>query len=413
MAIIRPFKAIRPTKELAAKVAALPYDVMSSEEAREMVRGNPYSFLHIDKAEIDLPVETDLYSEAVYEKAAENLKRFKQEGILIKDQLPCLYIYQQKMAGRIQRGLVASVSVDDYLTNEIKKHELTRVDKEEDRTKHIEYCNANTGPIFLTYRANSSVKEVLESQITKQPLYDFISEDGVAHQVWQIDQAEIIEHLITVFQEISPLYIADGHHRSASAVNVALKRRKVLENYTGEEEFNYFLAVLFPDEELEIMDYNRVVKDLNGLSKEEFLQKLREKFLVEKAVAKPYKPEKSRTFGMCLGGDWYKLTAKEGSFDEGDPVLSLDISILQNNLLNPVLGILDPRTDERIDFIGGIRGLGELEKRVQDGMKVAFSMYPTSIEELMRVADADQLMPPKSTWFEPKLRSGLFIHDLE
>ncbi|MFA5536836.1 MAG: DUF1015 family protein [Bacillota bacterium] len=414
MAIIKAFKAIRPISELAARVAALPYDVMDSQEARAMAKGNPYSFLHIDKAEINLPLDVELHSQVVYEKAAENYKKFKREGVFLQDSTPSFYIYQQTMAGRTQRGLVACVSVDDYLDNRIKKHELTRMDKEMDRTRHIEYCNAHTGPIFLTYLANSSVSQLLQLWIeNNQVIYDFISEDGVRHQVWQINRQKVVEQLVNLLQAVSSLYIADGHHRAASAVNVALKKRRDMTDPTGQEDFNYFPAVLFPSDELEIMDYNRVVKDLNGLTEKEFMQKIGAAFTVEEALTKPFRPKSKQTFGMYLAGRWYKLTAKEGSFDSREPVSSLAVSILQNNLLEPILGIADPRTDDRIDFVGGIRGLVELEKRVKEGMKVAFSLYPTTIQELMEIADADRLMPPKSTWFEPKLRSGLFIHELD
>ncbi len=414
MAIIKAFKAVRPVSDLAVKVAALPYDVMDSQEARAMAEGNSYSFLHVDKAEIDLPLDVEIYSRPVYEKAAENYKRFKNEGVFLQDLMPSLYIYQQTMVGRTQRGLVACVSVDDYLNNKIKKHELTRVDKEMDRTKHIEYCNANTGPIFLTYSSDSSVTQLLKTWAEKnQALYDFTSEDKVRHQAWKIDQKDIVDQLVGLFRKINSLYIADGHHRAASAVNVALKKRKEMTCYTGQEEFNYFLAVLFPHDDLEIMDYNRVIKDLGGLSEGEFMQKIKTRFEVEKAITKPFRPDHNRVFGMYFEGIWYRLTVKEGSYNDRDPVSGLAVSILQNNLLEPALGISDPRTDGRIDFVGGIRGLEELEKRVRKGAKVAFSLYPTTIEELMKIADANRLMPPKSTWFEPKLRSGLFIHELD
>lgn len=413
MAVVRPFMAVRPTKELASKVAALPYDVMDSDEAREMVKGNPYSFLHVDKAEIDLDPSIDLYDKRVYEKARENLNRMIEEGIFVQDEKPYFYIYQQIMDGRVQTGLVACTSIDDYMNDIIKKHEHTRAEKEQDRINHVDYCDANTGPIFLTYRVKPEIDEIVKGWTKKEPLYDFVSEDGVAHRVWLIDDEDTISRLSNLFKAVDYLYIADGHHRCASAVKVGKMRREANPGYTGEEEFNYFLSVIFPDIDLYIMDYNRVVKDLNGYSTEEFLNKISEKFAVQSAEQSPYKPEAKHTFGMYLEGKWYKLTAKEGTFNPHDPVDRLDVSILQNNLLAPILGIADPRTDKRIDFVGGIRGLKELERRVDSGeMKIAFSMYPTTIDDLMDIADAGKVMPPKSTWFEPKLRSGIFIHKL-
>lgn len=414
MATVKPFQALRPAPELADKVAALPYDVMNSDETRRMVKGNPYSFLHVDKAEIDLDPSLDPYDQRVYEKARDNLKGMIEQGIFIQEDKPCFYIYRQVMNGRAQTGLVGCTSIDDYLNNVIKKHEHTRADKELDRINHVDYCNANTGPIFLTYRAQQEINDLISRWAgVRKPVYDFVSEDGIGHMVWVIDDAAVIEQLAGAFAGVEYLYIADGHHRSASAVKVGLKRREQYPNYTGAEEFNYFLSVLFPDEQLYIMDYNRVVKDLNGHSPEEFLAKLREQFEVEAGQGVgPYKPAEKHSFGMYLEGKWYKLIAKEGTFDPNDPVDRLDVSIMQNNLLNPILGIEDPRTDKRIDFVGGIRGLAELERRVKEGMKVAFSMYPTTIADLMAIADTGKVMPPKSTWFEPKLRSGLFIHEL-
>lgn len=414
MAVFRPFKAIRPVPEFASKVAALPYDVMNSSEAAEMVKGNPYSFLHVDKAEIDLPEGTDLYSEQVYLKASENLKKLSADGICKQDEEPKIYIYRQIMNGRAQTGLVGCVSIDDYINNIIKKHELTRADKEADRINHVDYCNANTGPIFLTYRPQAEIASIVgEWKESHAPVYDFVTDDGIANTVWVIDCNETIARLTKLFAGVDYLYIADGHHRAASAVKVGLKRREQYPDFDGGEEFNFFLAVLFDCEELEIMDYNRVIKDLNGNSEEEFIAKISEKFTVEPVGEKAYKPEFAHTFGMLLGGKWYKLTAKDGTFNSADPVEALDVSILQKNLISPVLGIDDPRTDKRIDFVGGIRGLGELERRVSEDMCLAFSMYPTTLTELMDIADAGQIMPPKSTWFEPKLLSGLFIHELK
>ncbi|MBQ7624186.1 MAG: DUF1015 domain-containing protein [Clostridia bacterium] len=412
MAKVRPFKAVRPAPEYAAKVAALPYDVMSSDEAREMVKGNPYSFLHVDKAEIDLPLGTDLYSPVVYGKARDNLYKMIKDGVFIEDNKPCYYVYRQIMNGRAQTGIVACASVDDYIDNVIKKHELTRADKEEDRCNHVDICDANTGPIFLTYRARADIAATVEKYVKTAPVYDFVS-DGVSQTVWVISDEADISAITSAFEQTPALYIADGHHRSASAVRVGKKRREQNPGYTGEEEFNFFLSVLFPDKELYIMDYNRVVLDLNGLTPGEYLARVSEKFNVEPWSRPEGTVKEKHSFGMYMNGRWYKLTAKTGSFDEKDVIGSLDVSILQQNLLSPVLGIGDPRTDKRIDFVGGIRGIGELEKRVNAGAAVAFAMCPTDVSELMKIADAGLIMPPKSTWFEPKLLSGLFVHKLK
>ena len=414
MAVFRPFKAIRPIPEKAQDVAALPYDVMNSAEAKEMVKNKPYSFLHVDKAEIDFdPIPDNIYTESVYLKAKENLDKLVTDGISEEDETPCIYIYRQIMNGRSQTGLVGCTAIDDYINNIIKKHELTRADKEADRINHVDYCDANTGPIFLTYRADDFINTTVENwKINHSPVYDFTTDDGIRNTVWVIDDADTLNAIADKFGGIDYLYIADGHHRAASAVKVGLKRREQYPDYTGEEEFNFFLAVLFPENELEIMDYNRVIKDLNGNTSDEFLAKLNDKFTVSAVSNTPYKPEDKHTFGMLLDGTWYKLTAKDNAYDNSDPVSRLDVSILQNNVISPILGIDDPRTDKRIDFIGGIRGLGELERRVNTDMKIAFSMYPTTLDDLMAIADADKIMPPKSTWFEPKLLSGLFIHKL-
>ena len=411
MAIVRAFKGIRPVKDLASKIAALPYDVMNSEEAREMVKGNPYSFLHVDKAEVDLDTSIDVHDKVVYEKARENLDKMISDKKYIQDAKPCLYIYRQIMNGRSQTGLVFCASIDDYINNNIKKHEFTRADKELDRINHVDYCDANTGPIFLTYKEDDVASEVIEAWTKREPTYDFVSEDGISHIVWVIDDEIIVNEIISLFKDVKAFYIADGHHRSASAVKVGLKRRKENPNYTGEEEFNYFLAVAFPDNDLMVMDYNRVVKDTNGLSKEELIKKISEKFIVTKSE-KQVKPEKKHTFGMFIEDEWYLLEAKDGIYDVNDPIDSLDVAILQKNILTPILGIEDVRTSDRIDFIGGIRGIDELERRVHKDMKVAFSMYATEVSDIMKVADIGEVMPPKSTWFEPKLRSGLFIHKL-
>lgn len=414
MATLKAFKAIRPLPDYAAQVAALPYDVMNSEEAREMVRDNPYSFLHVDKAEVDLPRDIDLYDDKVYAKARENLDKLVSDNICAMDNTPCLYIYRQIMNGRAQTGIVGCASIDEYMNNTIKKHEFTRADKEADRIRHVDTCDANTGPIFLTYRAKDEInKTISDWQENNAPVYDFISDDGIGHTVWVIDDENTIIALQKVFKNIESLYIADGHHRAASAVKVGQKRRAEHPDYNGNEEFNFFLSVFFPSEELAIMDYNRVIKDLNGYTADEFLNKISEYFEVEKVNDnKPYHPAKRHTFGMFLDDKWYCLTAKEGTYDDSDPVGCLDVSVLQNNLIHPVLCIDDPRTDKRIDFVGGIRGLEELERRAHTDMKLAFSMCPTTLDELMDIADAGKVMPPKSTWFEPKLLSGLFIHKL-
>lgn len=411
MAVVKAFGAIRPVPERAALVAALPYDVMNSAEARAMVQGNPYSFLHVDKAEVDLPTDTDLYDPKVYLKARENLDKLVADGVCKEDESPCLYIYRQVMNGRAQTGLVCCTSVDDYINNVIKKHEFTRAEKEQDRIRHVDVCDANTGPIFLTYRDNAQIQSIIASFVSAhEPVYDFEA-DGVQNTVWVIDDAALIERICALFAGVESLYIADGHHRAASAVKVALKRRAEHPEYTGEEPFNDFLAVLFAQSELEIMDYNRVLKDLNGMSESVFLEQLSALFEIE-AWEGIYQPESRHTFGLYLGEKWYKMKLKSGVCDESDPVARLDVSILQTKVLTPLLGIGDPREDKRIDFVGGIRGLKELEKRCHEDMCLAFSMYPTSIEDLMAIADSGNVMPPKSTWFEPKLLSGLFIHKL-
>ena len=413
MAIFKPFRAVRPAAAFADKVAALPYDVMNSDEARKMAFGNPYSFLHVDKAEIDLPKSVDIYDEKVYLKAKENLGKLISADVLQADEKPCLYIYQQVFEGRAQTGLVGCASVDDYLQSVIKKHEFTRADKEADRIRHVDTLDANTGPIFLTYRGRAEITSLLEQwKAAHTAVYDFTSGD-VRQTVWVMDDDAVIAQLTALFGEIPALYIADGHHRAASAVKVAQKRRAEHPDYDGSEEFNFFLSVLFPAEELAIMDYNRLILDLNGYSAEKFLERIAADFTVEKAPTAPYRPTQNHTFGLYLDKMWYRLAVKPDSVDESDPVKRLDVSILQEKLIAPVLGIDDPRTDKRIDFVGGIRGLSELERRVDSGeAKAAFSMFPTSTEELMSIADAGQVMPPKSTWFEPKLLSGLFIHFL-
>ena len=413
MAIVRPFRAVRPAKKYGGQVISLPYDVMNREEAAKMAEGNPYSFLHICRSEIDLPHVENPYSEPVYAKAKKNIDDLLADGILIRDDEPMLYIYKQVMDGRAQVGIVGCVSIDEYLNDTIKKHEFTRVEKEIDRINHFDVCNTNTEPVFLTYRGDKRLRTLIEGWMGGHaPEYDFTTKDGIGHTLWAITDRRVVDSLVSLFDEIDFLYIADGHHRSASAVKVGQKRRKEHPDYTGNEEFNFFMAVIFPDADLKIFDYNRVVKDLNGLSTEEFLSKISEKFTVEPAANSPYRPEAKHTFGMYLSGKWYKLTAKPEIVCDEDVIRCLDVSILQENLLEPILGIRDPRTDKRIDFVGGIRGLGELERRVALDMTVAFALYPVSISDLIAVADKGMVMPPKSTWFEPKLGSGLFMHEL-
>lgn len=411
MAVFRGFRAFRPAKEFQSLIPALPYDVMSSEEAREEVKGNPYSFLHIDKAEIDLPLDTDLYDDAVYEKAKENLLKLENSGALVQDKEPCFYIYKQVMNGRSQIGLAGCASIDDYINNVIKKHEHTLAKKEVDRIRHVEACDANTGPIFLTYRNREDINATVDNWIENHsPVYDFVS-GGVEQTVWCVDDKETVKSLSKCFDKVESMYIADGHHRCASAVKVGENYREKHPDYNGDEEFNFFLAIAFPDNQLEIMDYNRVVKDLNGMTVEDFLTNVSKSFTItEKECA--FHPSKRHTFAMYVDSKWYELQAKPEIVDETDPVKSLDVSILQNNLLAPVLGIINPKTDDRIDFVGGIRGLKELEKRAETDMRLAFAMHPTTVEELMKIADAGLIMPPKSTWFEPKPLSGLFIHHL-
>ena len=412
MAKIKPFICIRPDEKVAHRVAALPYDVYNRKEACEEVAREPLSFLRVDRAETGLDDSVDIYDPCVYQRAHDMLQEMIEDGTFITDNKECYYVYELIMGERSQVGLVACASIDDYLNNVIKKHENTREDKEIDRIKHVDICNANTGPIFLAYRANQLINDAVATAMSGEAVYSFTSPDAVTHRVWKIEQEDLIKKIRDAFDGIDSIYIADGHHRAASAVKVGLKRRQENPDYTGAEEFNFFLSVLFPHDQLLIMPYNRVVKDLNGLSRDEFLNRISDKFLISEKGSMAVMPEKKASFGMYLDGCWYLLSAKENIINYSDPVASLDVSILQDNLLGPVLGIQDPRVDKRIDFIGGIRGLKELERRVNEDMRVAFSMYPTSIEELFAVSDAGLLMPPKSTWFEPKLRSGLFIHKL-
>ena len=411
MATIRPFCCVRPEKSVAHRVAALPYDVYNRQEARAEVEREPLSFLKIDRAETGFPDSVDTYAPEVYRRAGELLQKDIADGVYIRDTESSYYVYELTMDGRTQTGLAACAAVDDYVNNVIKKHENTREDKEIDRITHVDTCNAQTGPIFLAYRSHETINEVVAEVKEREPLYDFLAVDGVGHRVWKICDRTDVERISRAFDGIGQIYIADGHHRAASAVKVGLRRREQHPDYEGTEEFNYFLSVLFPHDQLMIMDYNRTVKDLNGLAEEEFLKRVSQCFGLEESGT-PVRPEKKGSFGMYLGGQWYRLMAKESLFAGKDAVGMLDVSVLQDYLLAPVLGIGDPRTDARIDFVGGIRGLEELERRADTDMKVSFSLYPTSITELFDVADQNLLMPPKSTWFEPKLRSGLFIHEI-
>ncbi len=410
MAQIRPFRCIHPAPGLEAEVAALPYDVYSSAEARKAVEGKPLSFLNIDRPETQFPEDQDMYAPEVYQKARQMLKEQLQEGVYVQEEHPCYYLYELTMNGRSQTGIVACASIDDYVSGVIRKHENTRADKEEDRIRHVDTCDAQTGPIFLAYRKDDAIQAVTARVKEGEPAFSFTSEDGITHRGWRIDGTDDLATIRERFKATERIYIADGHHRAVSAVKVGLKRRQEHACFDGSEEFNYFLSVLFPDEELMIMDYNRVVKDLNGMTAQEFMKKLETVCEIRTLTQAEYPQEKGEV-SMYLGGSWYGLRFLKAVCSE-DPVDGLDVAVLQNAVLTPMLGIGDPRTDKRIDFVGGIRGLGELERRVDEGWAVSFAMYPTSIHELFAVADAERLMPPKSTWFEPKLRSGLFIHKL-
>ena len=399
--------------ELAAQVASRPYDVLNSEEARREAEGNPYSLLHIIKPEIDLPVNIDEHSPEVYQKAADNLEFFKTKGWLKQDAREYLYIYAQTMEGRTQYGIVGCASVDDYLNGVIKKHELTRSDKEEDRMKHVRITDANMEPVFFAYPAVKEIDQIVSSVTSRKPEYDFVASDGFGHHFWLVDDTKTIQRLVELFAAIPSTYVADGHHRTAAAALVGKEKRANNPHHNGTEEYNFFLAVHFPDNQLRIIDYNRVVKDLNGLPSAELLQKLSADFDVVKVGAEIYKPEALHIFSMYLDGVWYKLTAKQGRYNDNDPIGVLDVTILSALVLDKILGIKDLRTDKRIDFIGGIRGLGELKRRVDSGeMKVAFALYAVSMQQLINIADSGNIMPPKTTWFEPKLRSGLVVHEL-
>jgi uncharacterized protein (DUF1015 family) len=414
MAILKPFKGLRPPVEIVKDLASKPYDVLNSEEAREEAKGNPFTLLHIIKPEIDLPASVDIYSQAVYDKAKENFQLYKNRGWLLADEKDLLYIYAQTMNGKTQYGIVGSAGVEDYMNGIIKKHELTRKDKEEDRMKHVRITNANMEPVFITYPAVPAIDQIVADFVhSNNPEYDFIANDGVGHHFWVVDDLEIIHKITDLFAKIPFTYVADGHHRTAAAALVGNEKKLNNPSHTGNEEYNFFLAVHFPDNQLTIIDYNRVVKDLNELSDKEFLRKLESVFIIEPKGREIYKPTFLHNFGLYLDGVWYSLTAKEGTFNNADPIGVLDVTILSNLVFNEILGIKDLRTSDRIDFVGGIRGLGELKRRVDcEEMKAAFALYPVSMKQLIDIADSGNIMPPKTTWFEPKLRSGLVVHEL-
>lgn len=414
MAIIRPFKGVRPKKEYAKQVASKPYDVLNTAEAREEAKGNPHSFLQVVRSEISLPDTVDIHSQEVYEKARENFEKLVSNGVMFDENQNCYYLYQQEMNNHKQVGLIACSSIEDYENDIIKKHEFTRPVKENDRINHVKTSGIHSGPVFLTYPENDEIDTIVNAQIAAEPEYNFTADDGVIHTLWVVNDAATIDQLSSLFEnQVDATYIADGHHRAASAYKVGKAKREANANHTGDEEYNFFLSVLFPANQLSVIDYNRVVRDLNGLNEDVFLEKVKEKFSIEE-VNSLFKPSDLHEFGMYLSGKWYKLVAKAGSYDDDDPVGVLDVSILQSNLLSPILNITDPRTDDRVDFVGGIRGLEELEKRVNSGeMKAAFALYPVTIQQLIDIADSGNVMPPKSTWFEPKLRSGVVVHRLD
>jgi uncharacterized protein (DUF1015 family) len=415
MAILKAFKGLRPPQEIAKELASRPYDVLNSDEAREEAKGNPYSLLHIIKPEIDLPAEMDVHAQAVYDKAKENFELFRSKGWLKPDSKENLYIYAQTMNGKRQYGLVGCAAVTDYMNGIIKKHELTRKDKEEDRMKHVRITNANMEPVFFTYPAVKEIDEIVAKFVgSNSPVYDFTSVDGIGHHFWVIEDDSIISKLTGLFAKVPATYVADGHHRTAAAALVGNEKKNKNPNHRGTEEYNYFLAVHFPDNQLSIIDYNRVVKDLNGLSKEQLFEKLAKVFTIEEKGSAIYKPVRLHNFSMYIGRLWYSMTAKPGTYNDSDPIGVLDVTILSKLILDEVLDIKDLRTSNRIDFVGGIRGLGELKKRVDSGeMKAAFALYPVSMQQLIAIADSGNIMPPKTTWFEPKLRSGLVVHLLD
>lgn len=415
MAILHAFRGFRPRKEHVGRIASRPYDVLNSAEARVEVEGNPHSFLHVVKPEVDLPEDVSLYSEEVYNKGKENLQRLIGEHMFMQDEKEMLYVYGQTMFGKTQYGIVGCAAVDDYMNDIIKKHELTRPDKEEDRMNHIRVTNFNAEPVFFAFPDHNELDAIIKEAVSDTPEYDFETDDGVGHHFWLIDSEESIRRIMEIFRDDIPYtYVADGHHRTAAAALVGKERREKNPGHTGEEEYNFFLAVHFPASQLTIIDYNRVIKDLNGLAPDEFLKELEEGFTVEEMGPAIYKPDSLHEFSMYLEGKWYKLTAREGTYNDEDPIGCLDVTVLSEQVLGPVLNITDLRKSKRIDFVGGIRGLEELKRRVDNGeMKVAFALHPVSMKQLMDIADSGMIMPPKTTWFEPKLRSGLVIHDLE
>lgn len=413
MAKIKAFKGFRPVEEKVHQVASRPYDVLNTEEARMESEGNPYSFLHVVKPEIDFPEGQDPYAPEIYEKGKENFNLLVENGVFSQDEEDCIYIYRLTMDGRSQAGIVAAAAVDDYFSNVIKKHELTRPDKEEDRKKHVRVSMMNAEPVFFAYPALVSLDSIVEEIVQDKPDYDFTAEDDIRHELWVV-KGEQVELIIKEFDKLPATYVADGHHRTAAAALVGQELRKENPGYTGDESFNFFLAVHFPDNQLNIIDYNRVVRDLNGHSKDDFINLLRDNFDVKLIGKEQFKPSKLHEFGMYIDGEWYALSAFKATYDDNDPIGVLDVTILSNQILNPVLNIVDLRRDKRIEFVGGIRGLGELEKRVDSGeMKVAFALYPVSMQQLIDIADSGEIMPPKTTWFEPKLRSGLVVHSLD
>ncbi|MDR2962440.1 MAG: DUF1015 family protein [Bacteroidales bacterium] len=414
MSVVKPFRGYRPQKDLVTKIASRPYDVLNSEEAKQEAGDNALSFYHVIKPEIDLPASVDIHSQAIYDKAKENLQKLIAEGVFVQDSKPCYYVYAQTMNGKTQYGIVGAASVEDYENNIIRKHELTRPDKEEDRMNHVRYTNFNAEPVFFAFKNNLELDMIIHDAILIDPVYNFVSEDGIGHHVWVIDNDNKIKHIEHIFaNEVDYLYVADGHHRTAAAARVGAEHRKNNPNHTGNEDYNFFLSVNFPANQLTIIDYNRLVTDLNGLTVEEFLKKLEHSFTIEKKGSEIYKPTALHNFSLYVEGQWYSLTAKEGTYNDADPIAVLDVTILTEQILTPLLNITDLRTSNRIDFVGGIRGLGELKRRVDSGeMKAAFALYPVSMEQLMDIADNDAIMPPKTTWFEPKLRSGLILHEL-
>lgn len=413
MAIIKAFKGIRPKKEFAMKIASKPYDVLNDIEAKKEAEGNTYSFYHVIKPEIDFPEEFDHYSPEIYLKGKENFSKMMKDGVFFQDDKDCLYIYAQTMDGRKQYGIVAAAAIEDYFNDVIKKHELTRPDKEEDRKKHVRVSMLNYEPVFFAYPKSITLDKIVAEIVKATPEYDFVADEGIGHSFWVIRDDQKIQEIISEFKKFNT-YVADGHHRTAAAALVGRDLQKENKNHTGKEAYNYFLAVHFPDDQLAIMDYNRVVKDLNGLSSDQFIERLGKEFKIEKKGTGTFKPSNLHDFGMYLDGQWYKLSANKGTYDDNDPILSLDVTILSNHILEPILNIKDLRTDKRIEFVGGLRGLGELERRVNSGeMKVAFALYPVSMKQLIDIADSGQIMPPKTTWFEPKLRSGLILHSLQ